>query len=246
MNMDGFTLIPKKQKADPIANANNLQDSFSSQSFSNTPDIKLAMDQGVHIPEENISEEVIDRLAPQKSSLLDGGLFFLISMLVFLGSLAYSGYLLFIRQITAAQIEDYSFKLQSLASKIDKNEISDLQNMDTVLKSLRTRMDNHILPTQIFGFINQNMRNSLQLTEYKVEPSQDGFDVIFSCVAPSFKDMAEQTEKLVELKKGRIIKNFVLSNLSFESDTNRVRFTIKTTFDRQKISANGSLINKKQ
>jgi homospermidine synthase len=52
-----------------------------------------------------------------------------------------------------------------------------------------------------------------------------------------------EREQFVELKKNKVIKNFVLSNLSFESETNRVRFTIKTTFEPQKVSASGSFLN---
>lgn len=204
--MDGFTLIPKRQKSEAVANANNSQESFSNinNNVSENTNIRLAMDTGINLPQENISEEVVQNLENKKSSVLDGGLMLFVSVLVFLGSLAYCGYLLFLRQITTAQIQDYALKLKSLESKIDKREITELQNMDTVLKSLKTRMDAHVLPTEIFSFINKNMRSTLQLTEYKVEKSQDGLDVIFSCVSPNFKDMAEQTEKFVELKRIRL------------------------------------------
>jgi hypothetical protein len=108
---------------------------------------------------------------------------------------------------------------------------------------MKSRLSDHILPTFIFSFLNKNMRNTVQVTEYKVENKESGVDVSFQCIAPTFKDMAEQTEKMTELKKSSQIKNFSLSNLFIETDTGKIRFTIKVEFDRSKVSAQSANIN---
>lgn len=251
--MDGFTLIPKKQKIDPVANASDLQspnyevkpeNSYNpNKIMESTDNIRLAMDNGalpVGISEDVVTEE------PDKSSILDSSLPLLISILALLGAIAYCGYLFFMRQIYIAQIEDYSLKIKALENKISATEIQELQNIDQVLKSLKGRIDKHVLATQVFTFINRNMRSSLQLTEYKIDSDQDGgIAIYFSCVAPEFKDLAQQTEKMVELQKSKFIKSFMISNLSYEQDTSKVRFTIKVSFDKRYLVAGNINSNNK-
>jgi len=246
--MDGFTLIPKRNKTNADINSVSLVDAApeykeqEKQTYNpnkimeNVGNINLAIDNnGLPI---DLSEKVVtEKDVKSSSSMLDGGLLLFVSILLFLGALVYSGYLVFLRQIYVAQIEDYSFKIKSLESKINRSEIEDFKNMDEILKSLRGRIDKHILSNQVFAFINQNMRTTLQVTEYKVDPEPEGgVAVSFSCIVPNFKDMAEQTEKMVELQKSKLIKRFNISNLSLEQDSSKVRFTLRVVFDTKQLT----------
>jgi hypothetical protein len=239
--MNGFNLIPKKNNT--AASEDN-----SGQDFPTSPlgGLNLAMDNSGPAPRSKEINPTTNRISENPENpktLMTESLVKILISLFFIGSLVYCGYLFFLRFDTLTQIEEYSFRLRNVETKISKKEIEEFKYMDTILKSMKSRLSDHILPTFIFSFLNKNMRNTVQVTEYKVENKESGVDVSFQCIAPTFKDMAEQTEKMTELKKSSQIKNFSLSNLFIETDTGKIRFTIKVEFDRSKVSAQSANIN---
>jgi uncharacterized OB-fold protein len=71
-----------------------------------------------------------------------------------------------------------------------------------------------------------------------VEVKEKDVDVNIVMTAPSFKELAEQTEKLFYMKEKGEIRSFSVSNLSFESETRRARFSVNIIFDKTKTVAN--------
>jgi hypothetical protein len=55
-------------------------------------------------------------------------------------------------------------------------------------------------------------------------------------VAPSFRELAEQTEKMADLKLVGAIKDFRVAQMALESDGRKVRYTLNLIFDKNKIS----------
>jgi hypothetical protein len=55
-------------------------------------------------------------------------------------------------------------------------------------------------------------------------------------VAQSFRELAEQTEKMADLKLVGAIKDFRVAQMALESDGRKVRYTLNLIFDKNKIS----------
>jgi hypothetical protein len=165
---------------------------------------------------------------------------------VVIGVILYTAYLVFMRFYILNQISSVSAELKTIEQSIDKDSIETLKTVDQRLQMIRSRLSRHVLSGVVLDTINQYIRTSAQISEYKVETTETELTVYLSEITPSFKDMAEQTEKLFDLKNTGIIKSFTITNLSYEQDTRRVRFTIKLVLDKTKYSAAGVLMQVKK
>lgn len=100
--MDGFTLIPKRNKTNTDINSVSLQDAVAeykeqekqvynpNKIMENVGNINLAIDNN-SLPID-LSEKVLnEKDIKNSSSVLDGGLLLFVSILLFLGALVYSG-----------------------------------------------------------------------------------------------------------------------------------------------------------
>lgn len=154
-----------------------------------------------------------------------------------IGTIGYLIYLVGMRFYLLSQISGISKDLQQLQSSINSAEIADLQTVDSRLKLINTRLGSHILTGVIFDTINQHIRVNTQVMEYKISVTDTELNVSLSEIAPTFKEMAEQTERLFVMKDQGLIKNFTITNLAYEQDTRKVRFTIKMVLDKDKYSA---------
>jgi hypothetical protein len=158
------------------------------------------------------------------------------------GVILYTGYLVFMRFYILNQISSVSAELQTIEQSVDKGSIETLKTVDQRLQMIKTRLSRHVLSGVVLDTINQYIRTTAQISEYKIETTETELTVSLSEITPTFKDMAEQTEKLFDLKNTGIIKSFTITNLSYEQDTRRVRFTIKLVLDKTKYSAAGVLV----
>jgi hypothetical protein len=104
--------------------------------------------------------------------------------------------------------------------------------MDLSLKAINGKLNNHVLTSFIFSTVNQNIRSSLQVSEYRVDVKEKVVEVNLVAVTPSFKELAEQTEKFFEMKEKGDIQSFSVSNLSFEAETKRAKFSVNIIFDK--------------
>jgi uncharacterized protein Yka (UPF0111/DUF47 family) len=158
------------------------------------------------------------------------------------GVILYTAYLVFMRFYILNQISSVSSELQAIEQSVDKGSIETLKTVDQRLQMIKSRLSRHVLSGVVLDTINQYIRTTAQISEYKVETTDTELFVFLSEITPTFKDMAEQTEKLFDLKNTGIIKSFSITNLSYEQDTKRIRFTIKLVLDKTKYSAAGVLV----
>jgi hypothetical protein len=135
------------------------------------------------------------------------------------------------------QIGGYSQALTQLNSQIDLTEMKEFQAMDITLKAINGKLGKHVLNTAILAMVNQNIRRSLQVTEYRLDIKETEVEVNISAIAPSFKELAEQTERFFQLKDRGDLKNFTVTDLSLEAETKRVKFSMRLVFDKSKFSA---------
>ena len=184
--------------------------------------------------------EIIDEAkekAKAAKSAQGGSMIFTVSILTMVGVMGYFGYLVMDRIIMLGEITTLGEDMKTLGANINKDEINEFKSLDKTLKSINGKLSTHILNTQVLDFVNQNIRNVLQVAEYKIDTTDKGVEVGLTVIAPSFKELAEQTEKLYQLKLDKEIVSFTVSNLSFESETRRLRFGINIVFDKTKVAA---------
>lgn len=160
-----------------------------------------------------------------------------VMLLVVAGAIGYIGYLVAMRFIILSKISGVSQELVQMQASFNRNEIEDLKTVDQRLKVINSRLSTHVLVASVFETINQHIRNTTQISEYKISTSDADVNVTLSAIAPTFKDMAEQTERLFIMKDQNLIKGFAITNLAYEQDTHKVRFTVKLVLAKNKYSA---------
>lgn len=218
--MDGFNVIPLDKE--------NFKDVIPTSP-------KVAPKQGNTF---DSSFEIIDEEKKENVITKSGGSFlYIVSVLSLVGVFVYFGFLVFYRLNILAQISAYGEQIRSISSSIDRKELEDFKVMDKTLKSINEKLGRHVLSSQVLLLVNKNIRTSLQVSEYKVDVKDKEVLVTLTSVAPTFREFAEQTEKFFAMKTEGRIKSFSVSNMSFESDTRRLRFTTQIVFDRNSMSA---------
>jgi hypothetical protein len=221
--MEGFNIIPKESTT-PASSVNKLV----------VPPVKVGAELGATVKSATETK---------KSDLQ---LLSWTAYAVVVGVILYTTYLVFMRFYILNQISSVSAELQTIEQSVDKGSIETLKTVDKRLQMIKTRLSRHVLSGVVLDTINQYIRTTAQVSEYKIETTETELTVSLSEITPTFKDMAEQTEKLFDLKNTGIIKSFTITNLSYEQDTRRVRFTIKLVLDKTKYSAAGVLVQAKQ
>lgn len=213
--MDGFNVIP-------------IDKNISAQNNAPQPILNNTTNNGVEIIQDGVNT---DKKVKGGNSIL------VLSIFVLLGVVLYFFYLVFDRISMLNNITSLGDQLNSIGKNIDKNEMKDFQAMDQKLKTINSKLGSHTLNSQIFLFVNNNIRNTLQVTEYRLDVKDKEVEVSLNAISPSFKEFAEQTEKLFQLKESGVIKSFRVSNMTFEAETRRLRFTTNIVFDRTTVSA---------
>ncbi len=184
--------------------------------------------------------EIIDEEKEDKEKIKQikySGLYLSFAFLILVVVIGYFIFLVFYRITLINQISDYSTQLKNISSSIDVKELQDFQTMDSALKMVNEKLDKHILTSVVMFYVNQNLKKTIQITDYGVEVRPDDVEVVFTAISPSMKEIAEQTERFFALKDSNIIKSFSITSLSFEGETKKIKFTMKATLDKSKVSA---------
>lgn len=216
--MDGFNVIPIQSETDKI----------------------IPVKPEVVVPNNTSFEKKVEKVTPAKnmsSGFLSGNFLFLISIFSFLGVFGYFFFLVFTWTQSLDQIGNLAQLMNQQKDKINKDELQDFINTDKVLKAINQRLASHTLNSEILNFMNANLRSNLQVTDYKIENKDREVELNITSISPSFKEISEQSSRLLILRSQGLINNFSFSNLSIESDGKKLRFTTKVTFDRSKVSA---------
>lgn len=224
--MDGFTSIPIQNAS---ANSGNLSSMQSIQTgFVTDPykDNQVDSSDGI---------EIVDN-TPKKKETGSFGFMLPLSILTLFASFGYFGYLVFNRFVTIEKIAVLSEQFQVLSGNINTNEIEEFIALDNSLKAINQKIGSHTQLGGIFAFVNKNIRSSVQVNDYRIESREKEVVVGLTSIAPTFRELAEQTEKMAELKTSGAIKDFNVTQMSLESDGRRVRYVLNLTFDKTKIS----------
>ncbi len=219
--MDGFTSIP-------IQSAGTQAQKENPPVFSSAPykDNAVTEKDGIQIAEDTGNKK-------EKSS---HSMLLSLSIISLLCVLGYFGYLVFLRIFTIEKISVLTDQFQVLSKNINKNDLDNFLAMDSSLKAINQKLQQHTQVGPVLAFVNRNIRSNVLVTDYAVDSQETLVVVTLASVAPTFKELAEQTEKMGELKITGAIKDFQISQMSLESDGRRVRFRLSVTFDKSKIS----------
>lgn len=209
--MDGFNLLSvEKDSSKPVS---------------------APVDLGIEIIDEEKNNK--EERKQEKS----GKLYLVLAFVVLLAAIGSFIFLVIYRISLITQVVDYSSQLKNISSSIDLKEMQEFQTMDSALKIVNEKLGGHILTSEVMNYVNANLRKSLQVTDYNVEVRPDNVEVVFTAISPSMKEIAEQTERFFALKSENIVKSFSIANTSFEGETKKVKFTMKISFDRNKVNA---------
>lgn len=219
--MDGFNSIP----IDNNAWKSTSDNSSLSGASQNTKDLVGNTDKDIEITDETKKENKKNPLA----------FLFPLSILCFLGVLLYFFYLVFLRWSTLQKVAILSEDFTALSRNINKDEIEDFIILDKSLKSISQKLSEHNHVSEVLDTVNRNIRTNIQVSDYRLETKGNEVSVGLTVVAPSFRELAEQTEKLSELKSSGQIKGFTVQQMALESDGRRVRFVLNIVFEKRSV-----------
>lgn len=221
--MDGFNSIPIQNNTfqSPLVSAAN-SNSLNSNDLvgNNAKDIEI------------VDEEKKEVVKNSFSFLLP------LSILCLLAVFGYFGYLVFLRWSNLQQISLLSEDFGVLSKNLNKDEIDEFIVLDKSLKAIKERLAGHTIVSNILTFVNKNIRSNVQITDYRLESKVKDVIVSLSVIAPTFKELAEQSEKMTELKNNKEIKDFSVSQMALEADGRRIRFNLNLTFEKKKLYDN--------
>lgn len=220
--MDGFNTIPIQNNPYQVNNS-----------------LKTPENPSVKIPIGNVNNPIqLDDDSGVKVEVKESSLFLILSIISLAVVFGYFAYLIFTRYMTLQEISALGIEFQTLSTSIDKNEIDEFIALDQSLKVVNQKLSRHPLLFNVLGFVNKNIRNNMQVTDYRVNLKDKEIEVTLLNISPSFKELAEQTEKMFELRSAGEIKSFFVSQLGLETDGRKVRFNLNIIFDRARVSAN--------
>lgn len=220
--MDGFNVIP--------VDKGGFKGGVVPNPGSNSAPVLSPIDTSFEIVDEE-QQAALDRKANGVSW------FFVLSIVTLIGTLGYFVFLVIYRVSMLQEVGAYSVELRNIRNNIDLKEMKEFQDMDTSLKAINGRLSKHALNSRIMRVVNSSIRNTLQVSEYRIDTKEKNVEVNLTAVAPSFKELAEQTEKFYDLKSQGIIQSFAVSSLNFENETRRMKFSVRLIFDKNKVTA---------
>lgn len=224
--MDGFNSIPIQNSAANSGNMSTMQNIPTNFEAATYKDNLMGGSDGIEILDESSKQR-------QKNSF---GLLLPLSIFALCSSFGYFGYLVFNRIVSLEKIVLVSEQFQVLSRNISKNEIDNFLALDNSLKAIKQKIGGHTQLGGVLAFVNKNIRSSVQINDYRIESREKEVAVGLSSIAPTFRELAEQTEKMGELKASGAIKDFSITQMALESDGRRIRFTLNLIFDKSKIS----------
>lgn len=224
--MDGFTSIPIQNAGANSGNLSAMQNIPTNFDSAPYKDNAVGGNDGIEIVDESAGKK-------EKTSF---GFLLPLSILTLFVSFGYFGYLVFNRYVTIEKIAILSEQFQVLSGNINKNEIEEFLALDNSLKAIQQKIGGHTQLGGILAFVNKNIRSNVQISDYRIESREKEVSVGLSSIAPTFRELAEQTEKMAELKASGAIKDFSVTQMALESDGRRIRYTLNLIFDKSKIS----------
>lgn len=156
-------------------------------------------------------------VAPQTGRVPRGGsvgLFFLLTLIVFLAAVVVSAGLFLYQLYLTNSIERKSDELERARASFDPALIQELTRLDTRIETAGSLLDNHIALTRLFAFLEENTLESVQFQNFRYTTlSDEGVTIAMSGKAKSFGAVALQSDVF---GNSSFIRDPIFSNLNVD------------------------------
>lgn len=179
-------------------------------------------------------------MVPVKGATRGGGgnILFLITFILFLAAVALSAGVFFYQQFLEQSIESKRAQLDRAREAFEPALIEELSRLDLRIDSARTLLDQHVVQSELFVFLEQNTLRSVQFEDFNYSVAPDGrVSLTMRGRARSFGAVALQSDVF---GKSRFIRDPIFSDLNLDQVGN-VIFKFSAFVDPTLISYRAAL-----
>jgi len=160
-------------------------------------------------------------------------IFFLISLIIFLGALTVTVGVFLYERVVAQNIEEKSAKLEKAREAFEPTLIEALSKLDIRIQAAQEILDSHIALSSFFELLERLTLQSVQFNDFNNVISPDGrVGIAMKGTARSFSSVALQSDVF---GKDPFIRNPLFTNLNLD-DLGNVIFDFSATLDPALLS----------
>lgn len=181
------------------------------------------------------------------AAVAGGGVIWLVSLFIFVASLIAAGSVFAYQRYLQSHIDSESASLAKAQAAFDPSAITDLVRLDDRLNQSKNLMNNHVSPSQLFAYLEQNTLQNVRFDSLAYQTNADGQIVLsLSGSATDFSSVALQSD---QFGKSRALHNVLFSDVNTDLTTGGVIFKVTATVDpalvsyRNMITGSGGLVS---
>jgi hypothetical protein len=169
------------------------------------------------IPKKPIVED-------SKISSSSVSLFLVVAIIIFLVSLSLMAWVTFTKTNLINQIKENKAIIEKNKGEFEAGTIESILRLDSRIKVVQSLIDNHVVVSPIFNFLEQRTLKSIRFKNFKFYNSgkaADGSDIVkveMSGQAKDFKTIALQANEFGKIEYRDSIKEPVFSDLNLTAD----------------------------
>ena len=168
------------------------------------------------------------------------GIFFFVSMVLFLGSIALAGGAFAYEKYLAQSITSKSDQLDRARAAFEPATIQDLMRLDDRLHYSKQIINTHVAPSTIFDLLSASTLTSVSFSKFNFTLSPDGKATLgLEGNTRTFSEVALQSD---EFGKVRALRDVLFSNFNVQ-DSGAVLFAVNATLDPGFILYRSALVS---
>jgi hypothetical protein len=168
------------------------------------------------IPKRSLSSASVKN--PRRRGTVN--LFFLGSLIIFLGAVLLAGGIFLYQEFLIKSIENKRVSLEKAREEFEPASILQISRLDTRLKSAEEILKKHLTLSALFNLLEKTTLKSVQFKEFNFEIGDDGRIAVFmKGEARSFSSIALQSDIF---GKNKFIKEPIFSELNLNKQGNAV------------------------
>jgi hypothetical protein len=152
------------------------------------------------------------------------GLFFLVSLLVFMATGAVSGGIFLYQKHLQQEIDKKAFILSEMEENLELELITTLTKLNQKINSAKTILNNHINILPIFELLEKSTLKNVEYSSFNYSFKKDIVELRLIGSAASYETLALQSDVFGELEH---LNNPVISNIALNKE-NKISFTFTT------------------
>ncbi|MFC1720702.1 hypothetical protein ACFLY0_00690 [Patescibacteria group bacterium] len=179
--------------------------------------------------------------AQRKVKKASGGLFFGISLIIFILAAGSAGSVYFYELYLEKKVENMRTSLERAKEAFEPSLILELKNLDARIKSAENILNNHIAFSEFFTLLEKDTLKTVRFNNFDYSVDGTGeINIRLSGEAKSYSSVALQSDIFGESK---FIKNPIFSDLSLD-DGGNVTFNVTADVDQELVLYSKSLDKK--